>query len=226
MTALAIDIETVPLEASLQRPYPEAERQPPANYKSAEAIYGWREKDIAAWQEERIKAYSLSPLFGRVVAVGLASDPPGDLSDEIVTQSMLARQEADEADVLRRLWARVEREAEPLVTWNGMGFDVPFLLVRSAILGVPTPRGNFLRRYDSRLHYDVKMVTAGWDSYRARGSTLADWAQAFGLSGKLAHGSEVYTMFRSGQLAEIGAYAAGDARLTLQLYHRVSPIFG
>lgn len=226
MTALAIDIETVPLEASLRKPYPEAERQPPANYKSAEAIYAWREKDIAAWSEERIKTYSLSPLWGRVVAIGFAADPPGDLSDEIVTQSLLARREDDEATILKALWQRVEREAEPLVTWNGMGFDVPFLLVRSAILGVPTPRGNYLRRYDSRLHYDVKLVTAGWDSYRARGTSLDDWAQAFGLRAKSAHGSEVFRMFSNGQLAEIGAYAADDARLTLQLYHRVSPIFG
>jgi hypothetical protein len=32
-------------------------------------------------------------------------------------------------------------------------------------------------------------------------------------------------MYKAGQLAEIGAYAADDARLTLALYHRVSVAF-
>lgn len=224
MTAIAIDIETVPLRKSLDRPYPEADRHPPANYKSPEAIYGWREKDIAAWEQDRIKQYSLSPLWGRVVAVGVAWDPPGDFVDEVSTQSLLARTEADEADVLRKVWKRVS-EADPLVTWNGMGFDVPFLLTRSAILSVPTPSYSLLKRYSNQVHYDVKMVVNGWDSFKSRGTTLDDWAQAFGMGGKSAHGSQVYEMYRAADFAAIGAYAADDANLTLALYHRVAHVF-
>jgi predicted PolB exonuclease-like 3'-5' exonuclease len=225
VTALAIDLETIPLLSAMQRPYPEAERTPPANYRDPAKIYEWRQADLAAWETERIKQYSLSPLFGRIVAVGMACDPPGDNADEIVTHSLLARQESDEKELLTRLVGRIDREADPLVTWNGMGFDVPFLLTRCAILGVPTPRVNLLKRYSTATHYDVKMVTSGWDSFKARQTTLADWAQAFGLGGKVAHGSQVYDMYKSGQLAEIGAYAADDARLTLALYHRVSVAF-
>jgi hypothetical protein len=224
MSPTAIDIETVPLRAALDRPYPEADRDPPANYKSPEAIYGWREKDIAAWEQDRIKQYSLSPLTGRVVAVGVASDPPGDFVEEIVTESLIARTEADERDLLTKLWIRCA-SADPLVTWNGMGFDVPFLLTRSAILGVPTPRHSLLKRYATAAHYDVKMVVNGWDSYKSRGTTLDDWAQAFGLGGKSAHGSQVYEMYRAADFASIGAYAADDARLTLALYHRVAHVF-
>jgi hypothetical protein len=224
MTPIAIDIETVPTREALDRPYPEADRQPPANYASPEAIYKWRQKDIAAWESDRIKAYSLSPLSGRVVAVGVAHDPPGDFAEEVITDSLVARTEADEADLLRKLWARCA-SADPLVTWNGMGFDVPFLLTRSAILGVPTPRQSLLKRYASHSHFDVKMVVNGWDSYKSRGTTMDDWAKAFGLGGKSAHGSQVYEMYRAGDFGAIGAYAADDARLTLALYHRVAHVF-
>lgn len=224
MSPTAIDIETVPLRAALDRPYPEADRDPPANYKSAEAIHGWREKDIAAWAQDRIKQYSLSALTGRVVAVGIASDPPGDFVEEVVTESLIARTEADERELLTKLWIRVGN-ADPLVTWNGLGFDVPFLLTRSAILGVPTPRQSLLKRYDTRAHYDVKMVVNGWDAFKSRGTTLDDWAQAFGMGGKSAHGSQVYEMYRAADFAAIGAYAADDARLTLALYHRVAHVF-
>jgi hypothetical protein len=33
-----LDIETVPTDAALAMPYPAADRQPPANYKSDDAI--------------------------------------------------------------------------------------------------------------------------------------------------------------------------------------------
>jgi DNA polymerase elongation subunit (family B) len=225
MTALALDLETVPLNAALQKPYPAEQRTPPGNYRDPAKIAEWRANDQLAWATERIKQYSLSPLTGRIIAVGLAVDPPHDNADEIVTHSLVARTEADEHELLTRLVKRIDAEADPLVTWNGMGFDVPFLLTRCAILGVPTPRANLCRRYDTRAHYDVKMVTAQWDQHKARQTTLGDWAEAFGLSGKLAHGSDVYAMAQRGQLSEIAAYAADDARLTLALYHRVSVAF-
>lgn len=59
MSTLFLDIETVPLTSSLEMPYPDAERMPPANYKNPEAIQGWREKDRATWSESRVKECSL-----------------------------------------------------------------------------------------------------------------------------------------------------------------------
>jgi hypothetical protein len=35
---LVFDIETIPTTAALARPYPEGERHPPANYKTADAL--------------------------------------------------------------------------------------------------------------------------------------------------------------------------------------------
>ena len=61
---LIIDIETVPLASALAAPYPEAERQPPSNYKNADAIERWHEKDRAEWQASRVKACSLDPRLG------------------------------------------------------------------------------------------------------------------------------------------------------------------
>lgn len=225
MTALAIDIETVPTKAALQLAYPVDERQPPANYKSADAIANWRTNDEAAWLESRIKDYSLDARYGRVVAIGIATESAGD---SVFAASLVAPTEADEADVLRTLWQRVSHDAEPVVTWNGAGFDVPFLLVRSALLGVSTPTAMPLtKRYSSQFHFDVKAVLYGWDSSRMnkRGNGLGEWAQAFGLPTKVAHGSDVYEMYRNKDFDAISAYAADDAKLTLQLYHRIATVF-
>lgn len=222
MTALAADIETVPTSAALALPYPVEERQPPASYTKPETIAAWYQRDRVEWETARIKTYSLSPLHGRVVSIGLAWDD----EDEIETHALVAETGAEEATMLGEFWERVA-SADPLVTWNGAGFDVPFLLTRSAILGVTNTPSGLMKRYASDRHYDVKQVVCGFDSQRMRtpGNSLSDWAQAFGMEPKIAHGSQVYTMYREGRFFDIGAYAADDARLTLALYHRVSGVF-
>lgn len=223
MTPFAADIETVPTSAALALPYPQGERLPPASYTKPETIAAWYERDRLEWETTRIKTFSLSPLHGRVVAVGMAWETE---TGEMDSDALLAETGADEAALLSAFWERASM-ADPLVTWNGAGFDVPFLLTRSAILGVTNTPSGLLKRYALDAHYDVKQVVCGFDSQRMRsaGNSLSDWATAFGMSAKIAHGSHVYAMYREGRFADIGAYAADDARLTLALYHRVAPVF-
>lgn len=220
MTALSLDLETLPTADALALPYPEDERTPPSNY-GAEAREKWREKDRAAWEQERIKTYSLSPLYGRVCAIGLAWE---DATGEVATAHMRAETEAEEPEMLREFWAQAHG-ADCLVTWNGMDFDVPFLLVRSLVhdLDVPFDGRSLTRRYAQHPHYDVKQVITGWNT-RGKGS-LDDYLRAFRLPTKTAHGSEVYGMAQRGEWQAIGDYAAADAAATLALYHRVSRVF-
>ena len=49
--AVVLDIETVPIAASLAVPYPAADRDPPASYKSDESIQRWREADAVKWAQ-------------------------------------------------------------------------------------------------------------------------------------------------------------------------------
>lgn len=213
--ALSLDIETVPTAAALAIPYPEETRQPPKSYKKADSIAEWRTADRQEWDADRIKQYSLSPLYGRVVAVGYAT--------EDTTADDVAPSERDEAQVLADLWARVE-ESDCLVTWNGHGFDLPFLLTRSAILGVRVPMKPMLKRYAYFPHCDVRMLATNWAAPRAL-TALADYATAFGLGEKLAHGSDVFAMAQRGEYDAIARYAAQDAALTLALYHKLAPVF-
>lgn len=221
ITALAFDIETLPLARSLDLPYPEEDRSPPSNY-GVEAREKWRVKDREAWEQDRIKTYSLSPLYGRVCAIGLAWD---DAEGERVERSLLATTEEEEAHLLREFW-QMAMFAETLVTWNGLAFDVPFVLTRCAILDVlPTVSGrDLLRRYSTYPHCDVKALLHGWDT-RGKGS-LDDTLAAFGLPTKIAHGSEVYGMAGRGEWDAIGAYAAADAGSTLKLFERIERVFG
>lgn len=221
MTVLAVDIETLPLAASMALLYPEDERTPPSNY-GPEAREKWREKDRAAWEVERIKTYSLSPLYGRVCAIGLAWE---DAEGEAAQQSLVSEPEGGEPDLLAEFWATATG-AERLATWNGHTFDIPFLLIRSMIhdIDIPFDGRDLTRRYAQFPHYDVKQVLCGWDT-RGKGS-LDEFLAAFKLPTKTAHGSAVYQMAQDGRWEDIGAYAAADASATLALYWKVSRVFG
>ena len=216
---LAFDIETVPTAEALAMPYPADTRRPPANYKTAETIAKWHEADEMAWRAGRIKECSLNPRLGRVVAIGYATeqsawasmDRHGDTKGEKI--------------LLRDFWMACFREPT-LCSWNGHGFDLPFVVVRSALLGieplVDVPR--YLRRYSYTPHFDAKCAALQWDVRRS-GEGLNEWAQAFGLPVKASHGSQVYQMVTEGRWEELEHYAALDARLTYDVAAKLAPFF-
>jgi len=223
MSSFAFDLESVPLQSSLLLEYPAEDRNPPGSYKNEDAIARWREADLEKWEGDRIKAYSLNPRLGRVVAIGYGSDDP------TIAGADLAKTEGDEAGLLRRFWELVEAAGDRTYTWNGHGFDVPYLIVRSLLNGVRLPAlaRDMTKRYATYPHCDVKMVLLNWPSGGyVKGEGLSEWAQAFGLEPKSGHGSQVYQQVRDGQWAELSAYATDDAVLTWNLAKKIQPLIG
>lgn len=228
MTYRVIDIETVPLANSMEAPYPLAERQPPSNYRNANAIDAWRERDRETWAQERAKVCSLSPRLGRVLCVGIASRDGGIVH--------YGRDEGDEREVLRVFWAnmmyhtgihdRMFNLTYKAVTWNG-GWDLRFLLVRSLLNGVvPSVPAhvlqNWAKPYNTEWHTDVKRVLVG-DSI-TKGEGLDEWATAFGLPGKTGGwtGASVYPAYLEGRHGDIQDYCQQDVTATLALYCKIA----
>lgn len=222
MTFRVIDIETVPLAASMAAPYPESERQPPANYKNADAIDAWRERDRLAWAQERAKTCSLSPRLGRVLCVGV-----GHSADTVVHYGL---EERDEREILRAFWDSITDHGLQMpckaVTWNG-AWDLRFLLVRSVIHGLDIPVDahiirDWQRPYNTDWHTDVKRVLVG--DQITKGEGLDEWSQAFGLPGKTGGwtGASVYPAYLEKRHTEIAEYCHADVAATRALYLRVA----
>lgn len=222
---LVLDIETVPTEAALALPYPEAERTPPSNYSKPDSIAAWRDKDRAAWELDRIKGYSLSARLGRVLCVGLRP-LAGDR-----TVVAMAPTEAEEALVLARVFAALREHGGRVVTWNG-SWDLQFLVTRAMICGVapglvPETIRAWFRRYSYGPHYDAKAVLTQW-APPAKGEGLDQWARALDLTGKTdgVDGSAVYGLYQAGRLDAIEAYCAQDVDTTHAIYQRVAAVYG
>lgn len=214
---VVIDIETVPLAASLGLPYRPDDNPPPSNYKNPDAIAGHHAKGEAAWQTALVKKASLNPRLGRVLCIGTAST-----DNALAPECYYAETEGDEAGILAKFWMRVGQENGRVVTWNG-SFDLRFLVIRSLAhnlvpLVSPAEIGEWFNKYKRYRHYDVKTTLV--ENVREAGEGLDEWATFFNCGGKAEgmDGSKVYPLYLAGQHDTIRDYCLDDVVATRNLY--------
>ena len=131
----------------------------------------------------------------------------------------------DEAEMLTAFWD-VARHYDSIATFNGRGFDVPFLYLRSALLNVPISRKDWLGyRFQTEPHCDLaEQLTFYGVSGRegaARRFNLDFYCKAFGIESPKSHGvtgMDVNRLLSEGRHREIAEYCLRDVKATVQLY--------
>lgn len=131
----------------------------------------------------------------------------------------------DEVELLTAFWD-VAKHYEHIVTFNGRGFDVPFMYLRSALLNVPITRKDWLGyRYQTEPHCDLaEQLTFYGVSGRegaARRFNLDFYCKAFGIESPKAQGitgHDVSTLVSEGRYREIAEYCLRDVRATVLLH--------
>lgn len=127
-----------------------------------------------------------------------------------------------EAEILREFW-KVAKTAERLVSFNGRGYDGPWLSIRSALLGIEPSQMLMGYRYSLQPHCDLSEVLNFQGTYRESYS-LEYWCRRFGIEspkGKL-DGSQVAGAYRAGRIEDIGEYCLRDTRATAEMYKRLA----
>lgn len=174
---------------------------------------------------ERLDHYmALRPEFGHVICIGMGHDGRG--RGELEVKALTARRVEDERAILEAFWEVVRGGREwRWVTYNGLAFDVPFLVRRSIYLGVP-PTGLLpMKPYALESHFDVMRALANWE--RTDAVRLDVVAELLGLSKQPPgmDGSQVLALWRAGRVDEIAAYCLGDVRLVYEVFLRIEPYF-
>ena len=132
---------------------------------------------------------------------------------------------ATEAELLKGFWD-VAKHYEGIVTFNGRGFDVPFVYLRSAILNVPIGRKDWLGyRFATEPHCDLaEQLTFYGVSGRdgaARRFNLDFYCKVFGIDSPKSHGvtgGDVNDLLAQGRYRDIAEYCLRDVQATLQLF--------
>jgi hypothetical protein len=161
--------------------------------KAHEAAVSRYAADVTAAKAKHFDSFkdkaALDATTGRVVAIGFTLHDWDD-GPEIIDCD-LQRDETEvecEFNGLRDFWFEVEAALSgqiPIVGFNTHHFDLPFLVRRSWLLGVPIPMGVRQGRYWNPIFIDLMQV---WGFYGQDMVKLDTLAKAFGMQGKVTEG--------------------------------------
>jgi len=163
---------------------------------------------------------STSPFFGQVLCIGMRflSDD-GQQKDKVICES-------NEESTLQIFFEIINKTAKIVryIHYNGMGFDIPFLIVRAAHYGIQINNWNFkdLRRFSYKSHIDIMMFLCNWNSYNAVSMDIA--CRSFGIpspkEGKIK-GDTVSKAYMEGNIPGVEDYVMGDVEATHHLYEKI-----
>lgn len=227
MSALIFDIETV------------GENFDSLDQATQEVLTRWikkessNEKDYDIALDELKNELGFSPLTGEIAAIGVLDcekdrgvvyfQAPGESIEPFEENGIQFKQMA-EKEMLDSFW-KGAAEYREFVSFNGRGFDVPFLMVRGAIHGIKPTKDLMSNRYvgsqkhDAR-HIDLLDQLSFYGAVRRKGN-LHLWSRAFGIKSPKADGitgDDVGRMFQEKKFIEIAKYNVGDLRATKELY--------
>lgn len=126
----------------------------------------------------------------------------------------------DERRILATFWDDIRNYAQ-FVTFNGRGFDGPFLMLRSAILGVRPAKNLVPYRYSTTPHCDLLDQLTFYGA--SRKFSLDFYCRAFGIPSPKAGGItglDLGPLYREGRFRDIARYCIGDVIATAELFRR------
>ncbi len=235
MPTLVFDIETV------------GEDFDSLDETSQDALTRWIKResgsgeDYAAALADLKNGMGFSPLTGQIVAIGIRdverqkgavyfqASPQG--AEKNFEEEHCKFEVMTEKEMLQKFWEVIENY-DTFVTFNGRSFDVPFLMVRSAIHGIRPTKNLLANRYlnyhpSNARHIDLIDQLTFYGAMRKRGS-LHLWCRAFGIESPKAQGvdgDDVGALFAHGKSADIARDNARDLEATAKLYERYVTYF-
>lgn len=230
---LVFDIETVPLDWE--------------TFSESQQEYLLRRAETEEEKEKRMNELALSPLTSRIVCIGLQlvhkiSDGSYEINkcaafsldesiegadrNEIILADGHQCYLSNERKMLEDFWVILHKYNDArLVSFNGRNFDAPFLMLRSAALGI-RPSRNLMAgtKFNYPLHTDLIDELCFYmptQSGATRRYNFDFYTRAFGIeSPKSAgvDGSKVSEYFKDGRISEISEYCLRDVKATWELY--------
>lgn len=173
------------------------------------------------------KTMSLSPYFGKVVSLAfcdaedesasatvLVVPPPGRERDEFPSWI----RPMTEPELLRSFWHLADA-AELVVSFNGRGFDVPFLVTRSLIAGIPARVDLLSSPFSLRPHLDIHRLLG--HGHGAPSLDVTCWALGLQSPKGQMDGSMVAPTYARRDIEAIATYNAADVHATAAVYRHL-----
>lgn len=175
-----------------------------------------------------------SPLTGEIVAIGTLDfeksqggiyfQAPGEKIEEFTENGIKYKQMA-EKEMLEQFW-QIASVYDEFISFNGRGFDGPFLMIRSAYHGIrPTKNlseSRYLYQQKTCTHIDLIDQLTFQGNMRRKGS-LHMWSSLFGIKSPKEDGitgDDVGRLFKEKKYLDIARYNSKDLFATKELYEK------
>lgn len=218
MSRIIFDIETVGADFDSLDP------------STQQYLLKWAENDD---DEEKVKeGLGLYPLTGEIVSIGMLNPDSGKGAVYFQTHGdLLLPFEEDgirfesgtESEIISKFWSAI-KTYDQFITFNGRGFDCPFIMIRSAVNKIKPSRDLLPNRYYDT-HIDLLDRLTFYGASKRRFS-LDMWCKTFGIkspksdnkTSELITGNEVKDLFKAGRHIDIARYCARDIKATSELF--------
>ena len=213
MSKVVVDIETVGFDFEK---FPQKDQEYLLKYAVTEEQ-----------REEIKKKTGLYPLTGEVVTIwmlnpesekGMVLFQSKDKKIEKFEEDGIVYESGDEKEILEKFWKYIANFST-IITFNGRGFDAPYLLLRSAIHRVRATKNLMGYRYDARVHCDLMEQLTFYGAVRKY--NLDFCAKAFGIKSSKEEGidgSMVSDLYKEGRYLDVARYCHRDLMTTKELY--------
>lgn len=221
-------------------------------FSTSQQEYILRRANTEEEKQQKLFEMALSPLTSEVVCIGLKLitkmvEENGDSSWKELNSAAFINDKSfedgkfeivklpltqsngyyyNEKNLLESFWKILAKYNDTiLVSFNGRNFDAPFLMLRSALLGI-RPSRNLMKgtKFNYPQHIDLIDELTFYNG-TAQGATkrynFDFYAQAFGIKSPKSEGvdgSMVTTMFKEGKADEIAEYCLRDVKATWELF--------
>jgi len=208
---IAWDIETI-ADSSVIQLLPPIE--PDSRLKDPKKI----EANIKQKEIERNNKLGLDPATCRICCFGWHYDGR--------SFGIVLKDETPESEkaLLEDAW-EVLAEGDHFVTFNGINFDVPVLLMRSLVNRVKPAVNISTRKYNITNHTDVRAILGNWNNF-AKGNLDFYSRVLLGETPKTDFdGADVQTMFDLELYDDIKNYCMDDVKCTFKIYELVKQYY-
>lgn len=176
------------------------------------------------WINDLVDRAPLDAMIGQVLAIGYR-----DVRGHVLIDAHYREEPQSEESRLQRFWSRFVdcvNAGYSLIGHNSKGFDLPFMIRRSWILGVDVPSKVMDGRYFSRSFIDTREVWLCGGSWQSTGSSLDAIARAMGVGAKTEGmtGDMFWRLWQSGESDKRRAaldYLANDVNVTAAVAERM-----
>jgi 3'-5' exonuclease len=215
MTRVVIDIETLgyPIES----------------FDEVRQEYLLKFAETESDRKEAVQKLSLYPTTAQIITIGMLNPDTGhgkilfqadEKLDYSIEDGAVLFHSGSEMDILAQFWQDIGHYTQ-FITFNGRGFDCPFLMLRSAILHVQPTRNLMPYRYDASIHCDLLEQFTYYGAFRK--FNLDFYCKSFGVESPKAHGItglDMKELYEAKRFKDIAEYNLGDLRATAELYRR------